>query len=206
MNNSLTHLDAVTATDLARDLLADDEKWMAERHLEICAECSGLVSVLRRMYSITRSMHEEPVPESWIDAAENVFIAGMLGSIPSLPARIARLISDSLYQPREAEVRNQTPRRRLTYVANGCSIDLQIEAASDSDDIDIVGQIVGHDTAELSGKPIFLLHRRRLAARSTITQFGEFQMTFGRQNDVRLAFSLGHEQIEVPLHSILTWE
>lgn len=206
MNNSLTHLDAVTATDLARDLLPDDEKWMADRHLEICAECSGLVNVLRRMYSITRSMHEEPIPESWIDAAENVFTAGMLGSIPSLPARIAQLITDSFYQPREAEVRNQTPRRRLTYVAGGCSIDLQIEAASDSGNIDIVGQIVAHDIAELSGKPIFLLHRRRLSARSTITQFGEFQMTIGRQNDLRLAFSLGHEQIEIPLDPILTWE
>lgn len=208
MNNETFHLDISTATDFARDLTPQGERWAIERHLRGCSECTHLVEVFKKLYSVAQLMDEAPVPDSWVKAADDVFISKMVGSEPSFPARIAELIFDSFYQPRPAEVRAELSGRVVSYSCGDCSIDLQIDLSADSDAVLLIGQVVVEEslTSEIAGKPIVLLHKGRLLARTAMTEFGEFRMKFRRRGDVRLAFSVGPQQVEVPLDLIFRAE
>lgn len=68
------HLDIWTATDVARDLPPSNEDWVLE-HMEACAECCDWVDFFRKLYSVTASMGEIAVPESWTRAADEIFVA-----------------------------------------------------------------------------------------------------------------------------------
>lgn len=208
MNSADPHLDTAAAMDFARGLTPQDERWGLEQHLRCCSECACLVEVFQKLYSVTRSMDKTLVPENWTRVADDLFISKMLGSEPSLPVRLAELICDSFYHPFPAELRAEVSGRLVSYFSEDCSIDLQIDASADSEDTMIVGQIGvgGSSSDELAGKPIIALHGRRLLARTTFTRFGEFKLTFSCHRNIRLAFCLRSQQIDVPLNLKFTAE
>jgi hypothetical protein len=116
-------------------------------------------------------MDDSPVPESWVKAADDLFIAKLLGSRLSQPVRLAELIFDSFSEALPEGVRAESPRRLVRYSCEDCSVDLQIDASAGSDDTVPVGQIAvrGESPDRLAGKPIVVLHRGRLLAQTTLT-------------------------------------
>ena len=83
--------------------------------------------------------------------------------------------------------------RHLIYRSSPFSLDVRLDFRPDSDEIDLVGQLVGRDSMPLAEVPVFTIAGDRRLARSLTGRLGEFRLRSRRSDQVRLCLSLDDE-------------
>ena len=131
-------------------------------------------------------MHDdEPIPRTDVPAADNTVLSPTCLALHGLgggPYEIGPLI-DALE-------------------ADGLTVDLRFDLLVPSGKISAVGQILdSHITREpLTGAPVVVWTQNgQLVATATANAYGEFQLEFEAQDDLRLTARVGDRRVRMPL-------
>jgi hypothetical protein len=170
-----------------------------QREADFCAQ---LTKVCQRLEN--QRLGTEQVPESVVRMAKAIFPV----HAPNHPKRGNRLpielIYDSFLVPTPLGLRAtwQVGWQGL-YRAGDCSLDVRIEPELQSMRAAVIGQITNHvlPQAEMSNIPVCLKSRKLVVAETVSNRFGEFQLEYEQQSQLKLCITLqnGSKIIQVPL-------
>jgi hypothetical protein len=93
------------------------------------------------------------------------------------------------------------------YRAGNCSIDLRIEPELSSSRAAVIGQITNHvlPQQEMGNLPVCLRSGKLIVAETLSNRFGEFQMEYAQQSQLRLCIHLrDSKSIQVPLRKFIS--
>jgi hypothetical protein len=195
--------------DLNRGLLAGEEVLEMRGHLESgCQKCRQLSEFAARVTAACASMATETVPESAVRLARAIFPV----RVHDRPQRGNRLpielIFDSFLVPCPVGLRAtwQVGWQGL-YRAGDCSIDLRIEPELQSSRAAVVGQVTNHllPELEMGNLPVRLRAGKLVVAETLSNRFGEFQMEYEQQGQLKLCIDLrDSKSIQVPLKRLIS--
>jgi hypothetical protein len=188
--------------DFARNVIGEKERGAMQSHLENgCKECSKVLRMWQRVYSVARHEHSFEPPESAVRSMKGTFaIEGPRHANRRVPA-IASLLFDSFLSPQAAGVRSAaTSARQLLYAAGCYRIDVRIEPKVDSDNIALVGQVL--NSADPGGSigevPVALIRGQRVLAETVTSKFGEFHLESDAEGSFQLRVSVLGEELRLP--------
>jgi hypothetical protein len=196
--------------DFGRGLVAAEPGVQMRKHLGVgCANCQPEADFCARLTQVFQRLEAqrlgaEKVPESVIRMARAIFPV----HAPDRPKRGTRLpielIYDSFLVPSPVGLRAswQVGWQGL-YRAGDCSVDLRIEPELKSTRAAVIGQIANHvlPQVEMSNIPVCLRSRKLVVAETLSNRFGEFQMEYEQQSQLKLCITLPDSSkiIQVPL-------
>jgi len=190
--------------DFTRGLKAGAELAEMQAHLESgCAKCRELAEFTTRLSATCSSLVADAVPESTVRLARAIFPI-QAKDRPKRGNRLpVELIFDSFLVPSPAGLRAawQVGWQGL-YRAGDCSVDLRIEPELKSERAAVIGQITNHVMPELEmgNLPVCLRAGKQVVAETVSNRFGEFQMEYDQQAQVKLCIHLqDSKSIQVPL-------
>jgi hypothetical protein len=167
--------------------------------------CSHLTKVCQRLES--QRLETGKVPESVVRMARAIFPV----HAPARPKRglllPIELIYDSFLVPSPAGLRAtwQVGWQGL-YRAGDCSVDVRIEPELKSARAALIGQITNHvlPQVEMSNLQVCLKSGKLVVAETLSNRFGEFQMEYEQQAQLKLCITLqdGSRIIQVPLNRL----
>ena len=190
--------------DFTRGVVAGEEAARMLAHLESrCADCRRLSDFTSKLTQTCTGLAEAPVPEYAVRLARAIFPVRM----QDRPKRGNRLpiemIFDSFLVPSAVGLRSswQVGWQGL-YRAGDCSVDLRIEPELKSSRTAVIGQITSHvlPAVEMENLPVCLRSGKLVVAETTSNRFGEFQMEYDQQTQLKLCIYLkDSKSIQVPL-------
>jgi len=190
--------------DFTRGLKAGAELAEMQGHLESgCAKCRELSDFTNRLGATCSSLAADAVPESTVRLARSIFPIQPKDR-PKRGNRLpVELIFDSFLVPSPAGLRAawQVGWQGL-YRAGDCSVDLRIEPELKSERAAVIGQITNHVMPELEmgNLPVCLRAGKQVVAETVSNRFGEFQMEYDQQAQLKLCIHLqDSKSIQVPL-------
>lgn len=147
-----------------------------------CARCQSELVWIRKLVRLTAS-DESVEPPPWVlRRAIGLFQILSQPPAPSLLQRlVASLVFDSLTQPQMAGVRqSSSTARQILYRAGDWDVDLSLEAAEESETVDITGQVLKAEASpeEVAGIPVHLTQAGNIVLSTQTDRLGEF--TFDR--------------------------
>ena len=173
---------------------------------EGCPECRRLSRFTQKLANVCATSAAVEVPESTLRLARAIFPV----RVTSRPKRGNRvpieLIFDSFLSPVPAGLRAtwQVGWQGL-YRAGDCSVDLRIEPELKSSRAAVIGQVTNHVRPEgdMSNIPVSLRSGNVLVAETVSNRFGEFQMEYEEQAQLKLCINLADNKvIQVPLKKL----
>jgi hypothetical protein len=190
--------------DFTRGLKAGAELAEMQGHLQSgCAKCRELSEFTTKLGATCSSLAADAVPESTVRLARAIFPI-QANDRPKRGNRLpVELIFDSFLVPSPAGLRAtwQVGWQGL-YRAGDCSVDLRIEPELKSERAAVIGQITNHVLPELEmgNIPVCLRAGKQVVAETTSNRFGEFQMEYNQQAQLKLCIHLqDSKSIQVPL-------
>jgi hypothetical protein len=190
--------------DFTRGVVAGDEAAQMREHLRNgCVECSRLSDFTGKVSGACVGLATAQVPESALRLARAIFPIRMVER-PKRGNRLpVEMIFDSFLVPSAAGLRStwQIGWQGL-YRAGDCSVDLRIEPELKSSRAAVIGQITSHvqPAVEMGNLPVCLRAGKQVVAETVSNRFGEFQMEFDQQTQLKLCISLRDaKSIQVPL-------
>jgi len=193
--------------DFARGLCEPAERDSMSAHLAAeCRECGDLNALFTRVHSACERLTAVEVPEYAVRMARAIFPV----RVPDRPKRGNRLpielIFDSFLAPVPVGLRAtwQVGWQAL-YKAGECSVDLRIEPELKSARAAVIGQIVNHaaPASEMGDLAISLRAGKIVIAETHSNEFGEFQMEYPQQTQLKLCIHLRDSRvIQVPLRKV----
>jgi hypothetical protein len=192
--------------DLNRGLIIGDGAAEMRAHVEGCGECARLSEFTVKLGRVCASSADAEVPECALRLARAIFPI----RVPSRSQRGTRipieLVFDSFLAPAPAGLRAtwQVGWQGL-FRAGSCSVDLRIEPELKSSRAAVIGQIINHLTPEenMSNLPVSLRLGNELIAETVSNRFGEFQMEYEQQAQLKLCIDLADStMIQVPLRKL----
>jgi hypothetical protein len=201
------HYDMNQWTDYVRRVGDASQRDEMERHLGTgCNKCEGVVAFLKRLTTVTAT-DTRTVPDFLVHNAKALFAFRHPEKV-SLASTIAKLVYDSFREPVPAGVRGQ-PRvtRQAMYEAGDYCVDLRMEHERGGALVTLVGQVASRKdpVKAIAGTPVMLMAGKDVVARASCNQFGEFQMEYQAQQQIRLHVPVAHEDnrwIEVRLFEL----
>jgi hypothetical protein len=171
-----------------------------QREADFCAQ---LTKVCQRLE--TQRLGTEKVPESVVRMAKAIFPANAAARPKRGMLLPIELIYDSFLVPSPAGLRAtwQVGWQGL-YRAGDCSVDVRIEPELKSPRAALIGQITNHvlPQAEMANIRVCLKAGKLLVAETLSNRFGEFQMEYEQQAQLKLCITLQDGKIiQVPLKS-----
>jgi hypothetical protein len=195
--------------DLTRGLIADEEGTQMQAHLQSgCQKCRQLSDFTTKLTVTCASLAADPVPESTVRLARAIFPV-RVGDRPKRGNRLPiELIFDSFLVPFPVGLRAtwQVGWQGL-YRAGDCSVDLRIEPELKSSRAAVIGQITNHVLPDLAmgNVPVCLRAGKLVVAETLSNRFGEFQMEYDQQSQLKLCINLrDSKSIQVPLKRFTT--
>jgi hypothetical protein len=208
------HFSSPQWVDLVRGLLSEDMKTEMDQHLRAgCGECREAFAAWSGFatFAETETGFEPPreavrVAKTYL-AQQHVREGRQVTRHRSWgPSMLATLVFDSL-QTSPAGVRAGSGySRHLLFSAHSMAIDLHIETASKAGWFLLAGQIADSSRPYQLPRPIVMSLVQGDTEISTFTtnEFGEFQCTFDRRNDLTLLFALEGGDVALPLDALFT--
>ena len=208
------HFSSPQWVDLVRGLLSEDMKTEMDQHLRAgCGECREAFAAWSGFatFAETETGFEPPreavrVAKTYL-AQQHVREGRQATRHRSWgPSMLATLVFDSL-QTSPAGVRAGSGySRHLLFSAHSMAIDLHIETASKAGWFLLAGQIADSSRPDQLPRPIVMSLVQGDTEISTFTtnEFGEFQCTFDRRNDLTLLFALEGGDVALPLDALFT--
>ena len=202
--HSMNHFAIDQWVDFSRGLAAAADGARMSAHLASgCPECCRLASFTEKLAQACYSSAGTEVPEPALRLARAIFPV----RVQDRPRRGNRipieLIFDSFLVPAPAGLRAtwQVGWQGL-YRAGDCSVDVRIEPELKSSRAAVIGQITNHVTPEfdMSNLPVSLRVGKLVVAETLSNRFGEFQMEYDEQAQLKLQINLPESKvIQVPL-------
>ena len=190
--------------DFTRGVVAGEEAAQMLAHLRSgCANCTGLSAFTSQLSNICVGLNSAPVPESTLRLARAIFPVRMQDG-PKRGNRVPiEMIFDSFLVPSAVGLRSswQVGWQGL-YRAGDCSVDLRIEPELKSSRAAVIGQISSHvqPAVEMGNLPVSLRAGKQVVAETMSNRFGEFQMEYDQQTQLKLCIFLRNaKSIQVPL-------
>jgi hypothetical protein len=195
--------------DFTRGILAGEEADRMVAHLRSgCTKCHRLCDFTSKLGKTAIGLTSVSVPESSLRLARAIFPI----RLEDRPRRGNRLplemIFDSFLAPSAVGLRStwQVGWQGL-YRAGDCSVDLRIEPELKSSKAAVIGQISSHvlPAVEMGNLPVSLRAGKQVVAETMSNRFGEFQMEYEQQAQLKLCIFLrDSKSIQVPLKKFTT--
>jgi hypothetical protein len=199
--------------DFSRGLVSAEDAIRMSNHLVAgCTSCqreadfcSHLTNVCQRLQ--TQRQGIEKVPESVLRMAKAIFPVNASARPKRGMLLPIELIFDSFLVPSPVGLRAtwQVGWQGL-YRAGECSLDVRIEPELKSTRAALIGQITNHvlPEAEMSNIQVCLRSGNLVVAETLSNRFGEFQMEYEQQAQLKLCITLqdGAKIIQVPLNRL----
>jgi len=190
--------------DFTRGVVSGENAAQMLAHLRSgCADCQQLSQFTVKLSKTCLVLNSAPVPESSLRLARAIFPVRM-GDRPKRGNRVPiEMIFDSFLVPSPAGLRStwQVGWQGL-YRAGDCSVDLRIEPELKSSRAAVIGQITSHiqPAVEMGNLPVSLRAGKQVVAETMSNRFGEFQMEYDQQTQLKLCIYLrDSKSIQVPL-------
>lgn len=199
------HFDITEWADYVRDVVSAQQSHEMQAHLQAgCSKCEKVQGLLSRFATICLREATFQVPR----AAELQVKA--LVALTRTPRRSAfqrllgSLVYDSINDPQPVGVRGTHQiNRQVLFHAGEYSVDLRFEHEKGSASMVLVGQIANQNAPEdtLANVPVILVAGNRELTRSISNTFGEFQLEYVPESDLRLLVPLEAkgQELEVQL-------
>jgi hypothetical protein len=193
--------------DYSRSIAGPEETARMRAHLaDGCPECHNLADFTAKLTVACGSLAAAQVPDSAMRLARAIFPVRVTDR-PKRGNRIPiELIFDSFMVPAPAGMRAtwQVGWQGL-YRAADCSVDLRIEPELKSTRAAVIGQITNHlqPGVVMSDLAVSLRTGKQVVAETRSNRFGEFQMEFEQQSQLKLCIFLQDSKtIQVPLKKL----
>jgi hypothetical protein len=193
--------------DFSRGLLGGENRAQMLAHLESgCTACAQLSKFTKDLTGACIGAAEIRVPDSALRMARAIFPY----RAPERRRRGRRipveLMFDSFLVPAPAGLRAtwQVGWQGL-YRAGDCSVDLRIEPELKSSRAAVIGQITNHTLPEvdMGNLPVRLISGKTVVAETLSNRFGEFQLEYEEQAQLKLCISLADSGvIQLPLKKL----
>ncbi len=188
------HFDITEWADYVRNVVSAEQHEQMLAHLrEGCSKCEKVQSVLSRFSMICSREAVLEIPRA---AEQQVKALIGLAKTPrptALQRLWASLVYDSLNDPQPVGVRGTHQiNRQVMFHAGDYSVDLRFEHEKGSASMVLVGQIANQKAPEetLANVPVILVAGNREVTRSISNTFGEFQLEYVPESDLRLLVPL----------------
>ncbi len=188
------HFDITEWADYVRNIVSAEQHEQMLAHLRFgCSKCEKLQSVLARFAGICLREAKYQVPRL---AEMQVKALVGLAQTPrrnALQRLLGSLVYDSLNDPQPVGVRGTHQiNRQVLFHAGDYSVDLRFEHEKGSASMVLVGQIANQKAPDenLANVPVILVAGNRELTRSISNTFGEFQLEYVPESDLRLLVPL----------------
>jgi len=199
------HFDITEWADYVRNVVPAELHEQMLQHLRAgCSKCEKIQSVLSRFATIClrEATYEVPrVAEQQVKALVSLHKTPRRSALQRL---LGSLVYDSMTDVQPAGVRGTHQiNRQVLFHAGDYSVDLRFEHEKGSASMVLVGQIANQKAPEenLANLPVILVAGNRELTRSISNTFGEFQMEYVPESDLRLLVPLESrgQELEVVL-------
>ena len=208
------HFSSPQWVDLVRGLLSEDMKTEMDQHLRAgCGECREAFAAWSGFATFAEAEPGFEPPREAVRVAKTYLAQQHVREGRQAtrhrswgPSMLATLVFDSL-QASPAGVRATGGySRHVLFSAHSMAIDLHIETASKAGWFLLAGQIADSSQPDRLPRPIemsLVQGDSEISAFKT-NEFGEFQCTFDRRNDLTLLFALEGGDVALPLDTLFT--
>ena len=183
---------AATSADVAE---------IAQHILAGCIECRGTRDFWGRIRSFASQETLFTPPNNSLRQVKLEF--GLRHEFESENWVLGKLVFDSFSQPLPAGVRSTAAlSRQMVYEAEGLTVDLRFGWEPRSHRVSVVGQMLDNlaPQALMPGASVVLwTEEGHLVANAEANEFGEFELEFEAQSDLRLSARAGRRTVRIPL-------
>lgn len=199
------HFDITEWADYVRNVVSAEQHREMLTHLQSgCSKCEKLQALLSRLVTICLRETSFELPryaEQQVKALMGLARAPRRSALARL---LGSLIYDSQNDPQPAGVRGTHQiNRQVMFHAGDYSVDLRFEHEKGSASMVLVGQIANQKAPDemLANVPVILVAGDRELTRSISNTFGEFQLEYVPEGDLRLLVPLESrgQELEVQL-------
>jgi hypothetical protein len=205
MTEAASHFDITEWADYVRNAVPEERQERMLAHLgHGCSRCEKVMDVLAKFAVICQREGSYEVPRY---AEQQVKALMGLANAPrptTLQRILSHLIYDSVNDPQPVGVRGTHQiNRQVLFHAGDYSVDLRFEHEKGSASMVLVGQIANQKAPDeaLANLPVILIAGNRELTRSISNTFGEFQLEYVPESDLRLLVPLEAkgQELEVKL-------
>ena len=205
MTEAVRHFDITEWADYVRNTVPGNQHKLMQAHLQGgCSRCERIKGLLSKFAAVCAREASYQIPR----AAEQQ-VKAMIG-LARAPRRStlqrlwSTLVYDSVNDPQPVGVRGTHQiNRQVLFHAGDYSVDLRFEHEKGSASMVLVGQIANQKTPDelLANLPVILVAGNREVTRSISNTFGEFQLEYVPESDLRLLVPLESrgQELEVQL-------
>jgi hypothetical protein len=205
MTENASHFDVTEWADFVRNAVPNERQERMLAHLQHgCSKCEKVKGVLQKFAAICRREATYEVPR-FVEQQVKALMGLAKAPRPSALQRIwASLVYDSVNDPQPVGVRGTHQiNRQVLFHAGDYSVDLRFEHEKGSASMVLVGQIANQKAPDemLANLPVILVSGNRELTRSISNTFGEFQLEYVPESDLRLLVPLEArgQELEVQL-------
>jgi hypothetical protein len=188
------HFDITEWADYVRNVVSTERHEQMLTHLRGgCAKCAKVQSVLSRFAVICLREAAFEIPRFAEQQVKALIGLAKAPRTTALQRLWASLVYDSLNDPQPVGVRGTHQiNRQVMLHAGDYSVDLRFEHEKGSASMVLVGQIANQKAPEevLANVPVILVAGNREVTRSISNTFGEFQLEYVPESDLRLLVPL----------------
>lgn len=198
----MEHFSEQAWADFARGFSASEKAHGIKAHMAAgCLNCKTAGRFWDRLHTMAIAERGYVPPENLVRLAKLEFSATQ--ELQAEKWTLAGVLFDSLSQPLLAGVRSSAATaRQVVYEAEGLTVDLRFDRVVPSGKVSAVGQILDSriPRERVSGAPVVVwTENGQLVATTTANSYGEFQLEFEAQDDLRLTARVGGRRVRMPL-------
>ena len=205
MTQAVRHFDITEWADYVRDAVPNERHERMLSHLQNgCSRCDRVQGLLSKFAAICKREASYEIPRFAEHQAKAMMGLAKAPRHSTLQRMWASLVYDSLNDPQPVGVRGAHQiNRQVLFHAGDYSVDLRFEHEKGSASMVLVGQIANQKTPDemLANLPVILVAGNREVTRSMSNTFGEFQLEYVPESDLRLLVSIESrgQELEVRL-------
>src|SRR5262245_25573416 len=210
------HFSSPQWVDLVRGLLSEDMKAEMDQHLRTgCEDCCKAFAAWSGFATFAAAEPNFEAPGDAVRVVKTYLAQQQVRDGHTAtrrrqrwagPSMLATLVFDSM-QAMPAGVRSTgVHSRHVLFAAHSLAIDLHVETASKAGWFLLAGQIADSSRPDQLPRPIEMSLVQGDTEISTFktNEFGEFQCTFDRRNDLTLLFALEGGDVALPLDALFS--
>jgi hypothetical protein len=204
----MNHYSSAEWADFSREQTSGALRFRMQGHLSSgCQACMRKLRVWKTVREFASRESGYKPDEGVVRTARAVFAAAGSKSRSGVAAQttdLVEMVFDSFAQGDAAGVRSTGgTARHMLYRAGLLHIDLQVESQADSDQVWLVGQILGEGSEGLSDVSITLSAGSNALAEARTNQFGEFHFNYAKTPGLSLTIAMtGRKEIVVPIDEL----
>jgi hypothetical protein len=205
MTEAVRHFDITEWADFVRNAVPNEGHERMLSHLQNgCSRCEKVKGLLSKFAAICKREASYEIPRFVEHQAKAMMGLAKAPRRSALQRLWASLVYDSLNDPQPVGVRGTHQiNRQVLFHAGDYSVDLRFEHEKGSASMVLVGQIANQKAPDeiLANLPVILVAGNREVARSISNTFGEFQLEYVPESDLRLLVPLEStgQELEVQL-------